>query len=193
MVAVLDTRRALLALLNSSADQFLATYGWLRGLGPQDFAPEKRESSLRDALIGPPYTPTQTIERVAELFRLAISIPKEPQRIQALNLVLGRIFESPVTIDGTTQGSALTVDILAGTVEPRPRDLLDALASELMHSRKALARCALCSKFFYRQWNKDRYCSPLCGDEARRRQQADWVAKDRANKKPKTKKGCKIQ
>jgi hypothetical protein len=71
------------------------------------------------------------------------------------------------------------------------RDLIDAMAIELMRSRKAIARCALCSKFFFRQWNKDKYCSTTCGSEARRQQQLEWITNKRHSQGKDSKKGRK--
>jgi hypothetical protein len=164
------------------ADAFISTYGPLR-----ESRDERMEiksdvqkigrTSLHSAFFGPPYTPQKTVIDLAQMFSWAISLQQE-QKTEAhtlLNITLGNIFNNPVTIDGTVHRTALDTDLVSGTLEPRPRDLLDAIALELLRSHRVISRCALCSKFFYREFSKDKYCSPVCASEARRRGQAKWA------------------
>jgi hypothetical protein len=138
------------------------------------------QSNLHAAFFGPPDTPPQTVTFWANTFGWAILYPREAQARAALNLILSSVFTDSVIIDGTVHPTALNVDFVGGTIEPRPRDLLDALALELLRSAKLISRCALCSKFFYRTFNKDKYCSTVCGSEARRKAQLEWVRAKRA-------------
>jgi len=181
MVAIVDPRRALLALLNApTAEQFIEAYGPLR----EPIASKKAgTSNLHSAFLGKPHTPQETVTSLASLFSGAVSLSQDAKDRLLLNTLLAIIFNDPVTVNGTVQPTALDVDIVLGTVEPRPRDLLDGMALELLRSRKMIARCGQCSKFFYRQFSKDKYCSTVCTSEARLRYQAEWVQKKRESKK----------
>jgi len=196
MNAIVDTRRSLLALLNvvvddrdvaKRAESFIATYGPLREYRKRADASIKRTTkevkvgSLGGAFFGPPYAPQDTVVNLAQVFSWAVLLPEESQR-NLLNMALSSIFNDTVTIEGTSHGTALDIDIVAGTVEPRPRDLLDAIALELLRSRKVVSRCGICSKFFYKQFSKDKYCSTGCASEARRRGQTEWARKKAAEK-----------
>jgi len=134
-------------------------------------------------------TPAETV-RVWSLFFAAALYESVHDQEEFTNHVLSDIFTEVVGKPGEER-VGFRVDFLRSTVEPIARDLLDAIAIEMIRSRKSIARCVLCSKFFQRQWNKDKYCSPLCGDEARRKGQLEWVQKARAKKKLETKKGRK--
>jgi hypothetical protein len=77
--------------------------------------------------------------------------------------------------------SAIRADFLSGAWEPTSRTLLDALAIELMRSRKLLRRCERpeCRLYFVKTFSRDRYCSNLCSEEMRRRGQDQWVSEHR--------------
>lgn len=183
MTGIVDPRRALLALLNVGIDDinvsariqnFIKTFGPLR---------DPRVPGDRD----PEYlhTPEQTVFGLVRLFTSAIcsvALPEEQHRF-IVNRNLGLIFNDSVTIECVTYQTALDVDIVEGTVEPTPRDLLDAMALELLRSRKEIARCGICDKFFYRQFSKDKFCSHVCTAESRRRTRLDWARKKAGEKK----------
>ena len=189
MSAFPDPERALLALLNLSegwsgddgemaarVGDFVATYGTLRKLVSTKFtlADLWDLKAVKEEALGAPQ-----VLYYSKMFALAVS-PERGHR--TLNLLLEEIFQTPAVIDGVVHPTALIVDIAEGTVTPVSRDLLDALAVKLLHSRKLIARCALCSKFFYRQFSKDKYCSTHCASEARAAQQTAWVAAKRAKR-----------
>jgi hypothetical protein len=180
MPAFVDPRRALLALLNvrmddrevsARAQDFIATYGPLR----------EARVRLGDLMNGRPsmYTAEETVIYLAEMFSDAGALL---DRDRPLNLLLANVFQE-ARIDGVFHKTALEVDIVQGTVEPKPRDLLDAMALALLRNRKMIARCDLCSKFFYKSFSRDRYCSPACTFEARRLGQLEWVRKKAAQNK----------
>jgi hypothetical protein len=201
-----DPRRALLDLLNivphveprdgevedlaelmtrerSRFESFIATHGRLRSFAEvHDSDPS---TPLPTSLLAMINSPHFALIHANKMFCAAVLLSQRSET----NRILGAIFNSPVQIGKTIHRSAVEPDILAGTYEPVPRDLLDAMAIELMRSRKKIARCGLCSRFFYQEWNKDKYCSPNCGSEARTKAQREWMKNKRAAKK--TKKGRK--
>jgi len=100
----------------------------------------------------------------------------------AINDVLARIF-NVAEIDGEIKGPGLKVDILAGTVKPVSRDLLDAVAIEFMQNYKRIGRCERCETYFYKDYITDRYCSSPCAEKSRREAQRDWMRNKRAEQK----------
>ncbi len=89
----------------------------------------------------------------------------------------------PARIARQDRPSALRFNLLAGTVEPIPRDSLDALTMEFMHSHRLISRCEHCHLYFFRVYANDRYCTPLCGEEARREGQREWMRVSRQKQK----------
>ena len=87
--------------------------------------------------------------------------------IQVVNGFLNEIFAAPDPIKGELP--VFAADFSSGKWKPRPRTLLDALAIELMRSRKMLHRCERteCNRFFVKEFSRDRYCSRPCGKEMR--------------------------
>jgi uncharacterized protein DUF6076 len=113
------------------------------------------------------------------LLRAATDRP-EPD---VINIYFRAVF-SEARIDGELQPTALRVDILAGTVTPVPRDLLDAIAVEFMRSYKTIGRCQQCQRFFFKEYtNGDCYCSRPCAEQSRKESQRDWMRKHRAEQK----------
>jgi hypothetical protein len=106
----------------------------------------------------------------------------------AVNRFLNDIF-SP-GLPGWEFPPVMAADFATGRWEPRARTLLDALAIELMRTRKMLARCERpeCERYFVKEFSRDRYCSNLCSDEMRRRGQARWVEEHREELRRKRKK-----
>jgi len=72
---------------------------------------------------------------------------------------------------------AIRTNFLAGTWEPLPRTLLDALAIELVRSRKALHRCERpeCRRWFVKKFSRAMYCSTWCSEIMRRQGQSQWA------------------
>jgi hypothetical protein len=106
------------------------------------------------------------------------------QQQQLFNGCLAAVF-GPAQIDGEYRNAGLQVDILAGTIEPQPRDLLDALGLEFMRSYRMIGRCERCRRFFFKSYPTDRYCSRPCGDAARTEAQRNWMREKRAEEKRK--------
>lgn len=111
------------------------------------------------------------------LFATAHALLKAGQARSNVNGILASIF-GPSEMTGKAHG--LHIDILAGTVEPVLRDPLDAIAWEFHRSYRKLSHCARCSRFFYRSFIKDKYCSPLCSSQSRSAAQLAYVRKKRA-------------
>jgi hypothetical protein len=178
-----DPRGALRDLLNipdstrggkvfaEAAKDFIARYGALRILPHSVMKPTDDQGVVVGAL--------------AWLFRQAWAARDggETGRIK-INTALSAIFTS-AKISGENRAPGLKVDILAGTIEPVPRDLLDAMAVEFMRSYRTIGQCERCTKFFFKTYANDRYCSPLCGDASRREQQRDSMRRHRAEQKQK--------
>jgi hypothetical protein len=185
-----DTREALKDLLNLSinlpnrkrlaetvaeADAFISQYGPLRPYRfPVGWAPPEVLEFMND-----PSDPNLAVILLAAVFSSAL-LPTAPR--DAINLHLGIIF-SPAQIDGQQQSAALKVDILAGTVTPVPRDLLDAVAVEFMRSYKTIRDCERCQRFFFKDYTRDRYCSRPCAEQSRGEAQRDWMREYRADQK----------
>jgi hypothetical protein len=129
-----------------------------------------------------------TVTAWSHIFRESLAAQiNAPEQHELLNKAFMVIFNDPVG----EQLTSVRPDVVAGTVEVEPRDLLDAMANEVLRSRKSIARCAQCSRFFFRQYSHDKYCSLACGSEARRKGQKDWVAQKREAAKQLHKKGRK--
>ena len=151
------------------AQEFIDKYGELRYVRP--LATPKESNA--------PVNPLSNVRRLSLAFSAAMYISSgSTDQKEILNEILAAIFSDPVGPPGEER-KALEIDILEGTVRPIARDLLDGIAIELMRSRKLIARCALCSKYFLREWNKDKYCSTTCSSEARRKQQLEWITNKR--------------
>jgi len=187
-----DAREALKDLLNlkwkgdqpplqpplEEAAAFIARHGPLRLFDP--------------AIIwwgdGPPADfsdPRMAVVCASGLFKSTIrDVGSEVIRYDNVNGTLSTIFSSAV-IDGEKYPTALKVDILAGTVKPVARDLLDALALEFMRSYKNIASCERCQRFFVKEYSNDFYCSPTCGEQSRKESQRDWMRNYRAEQKRK--------
>jgi hypothetical protein len=129
-----------------------------------------------------------TAPAISGMFRRAWEHRDAPSGHDEINLSLGDILNSPVEGKPT----ALYINIVDGTVTPEPRDLLDALAVEFLHSYRSIAPCERedCTRLFIREFPNDRYCSRRHADEARRTAQRDFMRKLRAKQKEqKTKTG----
>lgn len=186
-----DLRGALRDLLNltepesafygqdSSADEFIARYGELRGL-PAIVETLDRHLGIKDrALVGP----RSAVRMASALFLAMWKVhDKGPGAQQVFNGCLATIF-GPALIGGQDLPAGLRVDILAGTIEPLPRDLLDALALEFMRSYRMIGSCERCRRFFFKSYLRDRYCSRPCGDVARTEAQRNWMRQKRAEQK----------
>jgi hypothetical protein len=187
--------------MHKRAKRFLETYGPLRPAGPA------MSSTLGAVVAGLPtvkgpiaWAQSQSSDelraaRMSSLFAMAhmACVPesqdedaRDEETMRITNVFLKDVFDT-AWIEGDIQPSALDVDILAGTVTPVPRDLLDHIALELMRSRKQLATCARCSRFFYKEFSKDKYCSLNCSSLARAKAQLDWTRNSRKNRQPKKK------
>ncbi len=118
---------------------------------------------------------------ISGMFRRAWEHRDAPSGHDEINLYLGGILNGP--IEG--KPTALYINIVDGTVTPEPRDLLDALAVEFLHSYRSIAPCERegCSRLFIREFPNDRYCSRRHADEARRTAQRDWMRNHRAQQK----------
>lgn len=175
-----DCRSALKDLLNlkenesafyghSSVDEFIARYGALRGLPAIAETIERHLGIKGDAV------------RIASALFVAMwEVRDKGSAAQhVFNGCLATIF-GPSQIDGQNRPAGLRVDILAGTIEPQPRDLLDALALEFMRSYRMIGRCERCRRFFFKTYPSDRYCSGPCGDAARSEAQRNWMRNKRA-------------
>jgi hypothetical protein len=93
----------------------------------------------------------------------------------ATNSIVNGIF-GPATISGHQHfNPAVRVDFPTGNIEILPRDLLDALAVELIRSRRTIARCERRGRFFIKTFSRDRYCSANCGTVARTEKQRNWM------------------
>jgi hypothetical protein len=92
----------------------------------------------------------------------------------------------------------LQPDILSGEWTLKPRDLADALAQEVMRSRKMLHICERpeCGRYFVKEFSRDRYCSNRCSEEMRKVGQREWAKtkyheSSKVPEKPKASKGQK--
>jgi hypothetical protein len=186
-----DVRGALRTLLNlnaqeqQSAESFISHYGPLRRI---PLLEEALESKLNIAGSGP----IHTVRAASGLFRSMFLVHDKESAQALLNGSLALIF-GPATIGGKEVGAALRVDILAGTIEPAPRDLLDAIAVEFMNFYKIIGRCEYCNRFFFKAYPNDRYClAPRpCKEEARKKAQSEWMRNKRAEQKRKKEAGRK--
>lgn len=187
-MALTDYRQALIDLLNLVSPSTLA--GQERTLPKAEeerdraqnfldkFGPLRPLRQVREEIANP--SDVVTVWLWGQIFGESLTVWTNTQeQNNRLNKVFKTIFNDPVGPPGEERLTALRVDVVAGTVWPVPRDLLDAMANELLQSRKSIARCAQCSRFFYRQYSHDKYCSLACGSEARRKGQKDWVAQKR--------------
>jgi hypothetical protein len=109
--------------------------------------------------------------------------------VQIVNRQLEEIFEAGDPEKG--ERPVVRANFATGEWEPVARTLLDALAIELMRSRKMLHRCERpeCGNYFVKQHSRDRYCGlrvrPTCGEVMRERGQRDWATahRDQLNRK----------
>lgn len=205
MAMIVDYRQALLELLNvRPIPRTLADLRNPEVLEALPDSPEKQEAASRAqdfiAKYGRLRSPfgcsdVATVTLWSDAFARSLTAwSNTREQNDQLNKRFLAIFNDPVGPPGEERSTAVRPDILAGTVEIEPRDLLDAMAKEVIESRKTIARCAICSRFFYRHYSHDKYCSPACGDEARRKGQSDWIRTKRKQKEAKqlpTKKGRK--
>jgi hypothetical protein len=187
-------KKILSDLVNASshedATEFVARYGALRSDVRKIIDEHDNEVAI-PALIGPfrrfDVDSASEVMDFAPYFRAGWTANSEPAK-WAVNRFLDGVF-SP-GLPGEQPTMAANFD--TGEWEPRARTLLDALAIELMRSRKMLARCerSECGRYFVKEFSRDRYCSNLCSEEMRRRGQRQWALDHRKelNRRPKARK-----
>jgi len=121
----------------------------------------------------------------AQMFRFAWTWKsRKENEIQRINHWLDiKVFkaEEP-TYENLWERPALRTDFLAGTWQPKARNLLDRLALELIRSRKMLHICENpdCGRYFIKSFSRDRYHHALCYRNMREKGQRDWAKKNRA-------------
>jgi hypothetical protein len=185
-----DVRGALKDLLNlkgptsnfhendSSCDAFISRYGPLREVPA---LAETMRQGLGSRWSDVDHGPRQAVRLASLLLQTlfeAHSGEKE-QAYEAINNSLALIF-GYAQIDGKEHPPGLRVDLLAGKIEPVPRDLLDAIALEFMRSYRMIGPCDRCRRFFFKSYPSDRYCSGPCSDAARSEAQRNWMRNKRA-------------
>lgn len=76
---------------------------------------------------------------------------------------------------------AIRTDFIGRKWEPVPRTLLDALAIELVHSRRLLHQCEQtgCERYFVKTHGRDKTCSLLCSEERSKARISNWQLKHR--------------
>jgi hypothetical protein len=129
-----------------------AAFGWaLRyAWAPGD---DERRIELANATLSGIVNFKESREKMIDAFR-GIGLPERP-------------LASPI----------LQPDILTGEWTLKPRDLADALAQEVMRSRKMLHICERpeCGRYFVKEFSRDRYCSNRCSEEMRKAGQREWA------------------
>lgn len=137
---------------------------------------------------------------VAALFRQAWTAGEDERRIQGVNQALELIIAdrklslSPQTdafrakSPGPLEVPVYRANFRTGEWTPKARDLADALAMELMHSRRMLHICERpdCGRYFVKEFSRDRYCSIPCSEEMRRVGQRTWAKGSRAKSSSKS-------
>ena len=136
---------------------------------------------------GPLHPKRATVHDVleaADVFRVSFSA-KTADEMEVAARFVEMIFTLPVEGDYARPASwdrpTIRVDFDAGRWEPVPRTLVDALAVELVRSRKNLHRCERpeCGRYFVKEFSRDRYCSNLCSEDMRSRGQKEWAQRNR--------------
>jgi hypothetical protein len=98
------------------------------------------------------------------------------------------IIFSQAEIGGKPVPPGLNPDILAGTLEPAPRDLLDAIAVEFMRSHRKIGLCLRCNKFFF-IIERGKYCSINCGELTKRERSSASMKQLRQRRKKESRRG----
>jgi len=188
------------ALLRFGAKAILADF-----LNLPDRAPELAQERARNFTekYGPLIVAEETTEMVlmlATAFRAAAHLdegrdfygrqrnPDLEQHAEAINklldLILGNVAMGIAAVAKIIPPKllpelrpAIRTNFLAGTWEPVPRMLLDALAIELVRSWRQLRPCnrAECRRWFVKEFSRDRYCSMRCSELMRKQGQSKWA------------------
>jgi hypothetical protein len=125
------------------------------------------KSPLRGTWIhrGKPALPYENVWQLSVMLGAACSSYAKKDEELISRLLLDIFNES---VGGDECPTALRVNILAGRFEIEPRDLLDAIARELLVQRRSIRRCSYCSKFFLKANPQDKYCpTGNCAYESR--------------------------
>jgi hypothetical protein len=112
------------------------------------------------------------IAEYGKRFRLAWEAKRNAELIPVVNSHLNEIFAAsgPKTTPPYKGDPAVfSADFQTGRWTPRPRTLLDALAIELMRSRKMLYQCEQldCQRYFVKRYSREKYCKMTCGEKGR--------------------------
>ena len=141
-------RKALAELLNLTNDpagyeagsRFIEKYGELSD-------PRKPTSSMPEA---------DAVEYARRLRDVWSADTRE--EIQRANAALNEMFKAGDPINN--EGPAVTADLRARRVIPKPRTFLHELALELLHFPRSIGRCKWCEKFFVKVYSRDGFCPP---------------------------------
>jgi hypothetical protein len=161
-----QTRSALVALANvpsgaqgiDEAERFVKAYKPLRDR-PQD---DPREQEPLDGVGLPPLKVLEVVE-YARRFRSVWDAAIRGRGISAANAALNEILKAGDPIKG--EGPAITADLAAGKLTHAPKSYLQQLALELIFSKKSLARCVACKRYFIKEFSRDKTCSLRCSQE----------------------------
>jgi hypothetical protein len=200
-------RKILTDLVNVPSHEYLARER-AGHLPPWEIEPDP-ETEARAKQFIERYGPLRDLEDPLHNLRLIVIVGctlrsawptgDDEKRIEAVNVILSdivnfresranRVKDDPFRgirlPERPLESPMLQPDFLSGEWTLKPRDLADALAQEVMRSRKMLHICERpeCGRYFVKEFPRDRYCSIPCSEAMRKIGQREW-AKTKYQKK----------